>query len=274
MRTDTAIKILGYTILILASAIILVPIVWTVISSFKAYYQDLVYSPVPILFFVPSLVNYVKLFTVPYLAQRNILNSLIISGFTTGIAVGLGTFSGYALSRLWRSKFTTFFILSIRFLPPISFVVPLYLLYTASGLLDTYPGLILAYTAFNVPFALWLIRGFIEDVPTDLDDSMIVDGYSRLQTIRKIILPLAAPGIAVTALFTFIFVWNEFLIAFVLTRASTSTLAVFIVGLNTNFGFEWELLFATTVIQMVPMLLVVIFLQRYIARGLTFGAVK
>jgi multiple sugar transport system permease protein len=103
---------------------------------------------------------------------------------------------------------------------------------------------------------------------------MILDGYSRLQTIRKIILPLAAPGIAVTALFTFIFVWNEFLIAFVLTRASTSTLAVFIVGLNTNFGFEWELLFATTVIQMVPMLLVVIFLQRYIARGLTFGAVK
>lgn len=274
-RKKKSTVVISYVVMVGAVIITLVPIVWMILSSLKPLRSQL-YSATPTFFFVPSLIHYSELFSSAYNAGSRVINSLVIAGVSTALATVLGLFGAYALSRYTfkQAKNLAFFILSVRFLPPIAVAVPLFLLFTGYGLIDTYQGLILAYGTFNLPFAMWLIRGFIQEIPKDIDESAMVDGYSRLQIIRRFILPICAPGIAVTAMLTFVFIWNEFLIAYYLTREGTGTMVILMTSMKLFHGFEWEKLYALTTIHLIPVVALAILLQKWIVRGLTFGAVK
>jgi multiple sugar transport system permease protein len=171
-------------------------------------------------------------------------------------------------------KHIALWILSLRFLPPIAVAIPFYLQWQELGLLDTHLGLILVYVAFNLPFAIWLLRGFLADVPRELEEAAMLDGLSRLAIIWRIVVPVILPGVASTAMFTFVFTWNEYLMALMLTSVTSVTVPVTIAKFVMPYTILWGDLSAAVVIQLVPMLVVVFLLQRHIVRGMTLGAVK
>jgi multiple sugar transport system permease protein len=177
-----------------------------------------------------------------------------------------------------------FFILTTRMMPIIAVIIPYFLIFRSLGRtaignalwlgLDRQGTLVICYTMFNLPFAIWLMHSFFQDIPKELEDSARLDGYSRFKVLRKVVLPLAAPGIAVTAIFCLLFSWNEFLFAFLLTRDQARTITVGVASFWTQRGILWGPLSAAATVCVVPMLTFALFLQRYIARGLTFGAVR
>jgi multiple sugar transport system permease protein len=159
-------------------------------------------------------------------------------------------------------------------MPPIAVVIPFYIQWQDLRLLDTYPGLIIVYVAFNLPFAIWLLRGFLADVPVELEEAALLDGLSRLQIVWRIVVPVILPGVVSTAIFTFVFTWNEYLMALMLTSVDTVTVPVTIAKFVMPYTILWGDLSAAVVIQVVPMLIVVFMLQRHIVRGMSLGAVK
>jgi len=177
-----------------------------------------------------------------------------------------------------------FFILTTRMMPAIAVIIPFFVIFKAIGQtaigemlflgLDRQGTLVVSYTVFNLPFAIWLMHSFFQDIPRELEDSARLDGYSRLQVFRRVVLPLAAPGIAVTAIFCLIFSWNEFLFAFLLSRDVARTITVGVAGFWTQRGILWGPLSAAATVCVLPMLVFALILQRYIVRGLTFGAVR
>jgi len=261
------------TVLVFAVVLIFAfPIYWMVCTSFKQPLDILV--PRPKILFPPTLENYV------YLREnsefgRYLLNSLIVSVSSTALVCVLGFLAAYSLARYnVGGGQLAFFILSTRMFPPIAVVIPYFLIFRTLGLIDTRLGLILCYTMFNLPFAIWLLMGFIKDVPIGLEDAARIDGYTPLQVLWKVVIPLVAPGLAVTAIFCLLFSWNEFLFAFLLTRSVAVTATVGVAGFWTQRGILWGPMCAAATIAVAPMLVFVLFLQRYIVRGLTFGAVK
>ena len=167
-----------------------------------------------------------------------------------------------------------FWILSVRMFPPIATIIPIFLLFNKLGLIDTRLGLMLLYIAFNLPFAIWIMRSFFDEIPSELDDAAMVDGCSPWQAFARIILPLAAPGLSATAIFCMMFSWNEFLFAMIISRAQTQTLPVGVMGFITQRGVLWGEMSAAATIIMTPMIIFTFLIQRYLIRGLTFGAVK
>ena len=159
-------------------------------------------------------------------------------------------------------------------MPPIAVAIPFYIKWQDFHLLDTYPGLIIVYVAFGLPFAIWLLRGFLADVPVELEEAALLDGLSRLQIIWRIVVPVILPGIASTAIFTFVFTWNEYLMALMLTSFNAVTVPVTIAKFVMPYTILWGDLSAAVLIQVVPMLIVVFLLQRHIVRGMSLGAVK
>jgi len=189
--------------------------------------------------------------------------------------------AGYGLSRFqyywrltgWRNDGIAFWIVSNRFLPPAVFVVPFLLLFTNLRLIDTHLGLIIAYTMFALPFAVWIMRDFFNSLPIELEESARVDGASRIQAFVYIVLPLSTPGLVAVSIFSFIFAWNEFLYALMLTNFNAITLPVLIAGQNTNRGIEWWYISALTLVSVIPVMLIALFLERFITKGLS-GAIK
>jgi len=168
-----------------------------------------------------------------------------------------------------------YWILSIKFLPPIAFAIPISIMFANFNLIDTYTGLILVYTTFNLPFVIWILRGFIKEIPTDIDDAAMIDGCGRFQIIYKIIIPLLGPGLVTVTILTFIFVWSEFLFALILNNSDLYTVPV---RLSQYFseavGLRWGPQSALATISIIPMILMAFIGQNYIVRALTFGAVK
>ena len=159
-------------------------------------------------------------------------------------------------------------------IPPIAIVFPLFLLYVFFGWVDTYHGLILLYTAFNLPYVIWMMRGYIEDVPLELEESALVDGCTRWETLLKVVFPMVRNGLFATAVFTFVFAWNDFIFALVMTRSEVTTFPVQVThyfGSQSNF---WAKIAAMSVLGTVPVFVAVAFLQRYLVRGISLGAVK
>jgi len=213
---------------------------------------------------------------------RHFRNSFIAATGSTILAVIIGAMGGYGLARYsyywkglgWRNDNIAFWIISQRFLPPALFVVPFLLLYTRLNLVDTHLGLVLAYTMFNVPFAVWIMRDFFMSLPSDLEESALVDGATPWQAFMRIVLPLSAPGLVSVAIFSFVFSWNEFLSALMLTNFEAITLPVLIAGQNNTRGIQWWFISALTLAAVTPVILIGLFLERYITRGLTAGALK
>lgn len=207
-----------------------------------------------------------------------LLNSIIIGGGSTILAVGLGTLAAYAFSRfeIAGKDDLLFFILSTRMLPPVVVVIPIYLMYSALGLRDTHFGLILLYTTFNVSFAVWLMKGFIDEIPKEYEDAALVDGYSRFQTFLKVILPQSVTGIAATAVFCLITAWNEFAFALVLTEVGgrAVTAPPSITSATGSAGMDWGKIAAATFVFLLPVAVFTFLMRSHLLRGVTFGAVK
>ena len=207
-----------------------------------------------------------------------LLNSIIIGGGSTILAVGLGTLAAYAFSRfdVAGKDDLLFFILSTRMLPPVVVVIPIYLMYSRLGLRDTHFGLILLYTTFNVSFAVWLMKGFIDEIPKEYEDAALVDGYSRFQTFVKVILPQSVTGIAATAVFCLITAWNEFAFALVLTEVGGKAVTAppSITSATGSAGMEWGKIAAATFVFLLPVAVFTFLMRGHLLRGVTFGAVK
>lgn len=273
-----------YTILIFWAFIVLFPFYWMFTTSFKRPLDvNRVPRYIPFVDFQPILDHWqFLLVTQQEQTVRQFRNSLIAASFSSIVVVILGSMAGYGLSRFkyywgrlgWRNDNIAFWIISQRFLPPAVLVIPFLMIYGFLRLVDTHFGLVLAYTAFNIPFAVWIMRDFFDSLPIDLEESARVDGASRTQTFLRIVIPLSTPGFVTVALFSFVFAWNEYLFALMLTNFNAITMPVYIAGQQSTRGTEWWYISALALISVAPVMLIGLFFQRYITRGLTAGAIR
>jgi multiple sugar transport system permease protein len=203
-------------------------------------------------------------------------NSLIISGLSTVASVVLAVFAAYAFSRyqVKGKNDLLFFILSTRMLPAVVVTIPLFLMYTQLDLHDTHLGMILLYTVFNLSLAVWLMKGFMDEIPLEYEEAALVDGYTRMQAFFKIVLPQAVTGIAATTVFCLIFSWNEYAFALMLTSESARTAPPSIATMLGRGGIEWSAIAAGSLGFLIPVIIVVFLLRNYLLRGVTFGAVR
>ena len=299
-------KSIAGAIVVVYAALSLVPLVWIFLTAFKSPPDSIAYPPKAI--FRPTMDGYCSLFTTlsrqtpEYIASlpaptgvcdkvaraRNMVvaapsnfaprffNSLVIAFGSTALAVLLGVMSAYAFSRFHvpGKDDLLFFILSTRMMPPIAVAIPIYLMYRALGLSDTRLGMILLYTAINVSLAVWLLKGFIDEIPREYEEAALVDGYTRLQAFRKVVLPQAATGIVATAIFCLIFSWNEYAFAVLLTSGQAQTMPPFIPFIIGEGGQDWPAVAAATTLFLIPILVFTVLLRKNLLRGVTFGAVR
>lgn len=252
----------------------LFPILLIFLTSLKTDVQ--IFSETPVWIFTPTLQNYKDAFIGAWSQLPFLVNSLIITIISTTIAVVFGAMTAYGLARFEfkGNKDLSFWILSTRMAPPIAFIVPMFVLIKALGLLDTWWALIIMYTGINLSFCVWILRGFFLDIPIELEESALADGYTRWQVFTKIALPLVKPGLAAVAVFSSIFAWNEFLFALILTAQNSKTIPIGITGFSTAMGIRWGQFMAVGFVAILPVLVFTLLMQRYLVRGLTFGAVK
>lgn len=261
----------------------LLPFYWIVAMSLMTNEQILTWPPK--LLFHPTVGNYEVLFTgrlrtsvgslpVEYLA--NFRNSLVLSVGSVLLSLLLGTPAAYALAR-FRFRFgenIAFTILSFRFAPPLLVIIPLALIYQAIGLYDTYIGLIWVYQLITLPLILWVVRGYFEDIPEEIEHAARLDGYSWWRTFLRVSLPLAKPGIAAASLLAFIYAWNNFVFALVLGSSDVQPVTVGALAFMTASGIQYGQMAAAMVVSVLPILVLAIYAQRYLVRGLSLGAIK
>jgi multiple sugar transport system permease protein len=277
MKTHSIVKLLRYALAFIAVGLALAPVYWMMTISLKTEIDQFSVPPKWILF-EPTLAHYRDAFAARSFGQY-LLTSLIVSALSTICAMLLGTLAAYALAQFRLpgrlDKHFALWILSTRMFPPIVTVVPLFLLMRDVRLLDTRLSLVIVYTAFNLPFVVWMMRGFFKEVPRELEEAARVDGDSRMGALRRVLLPLVAPGLAATATFCLIISWNEFLFALVLTQTDAAmTLPVGIAGRVTQYEIKWGVMSAAATVAMMPILVFALAVQRYLVRGLSLGAVK
>jgi multiple sugar transport system permease protein len=273
MRTTAmsrALNLLAVTVVV----IWLVPVLWVALTSVKP--TAVINAPEPTFFsFEPTGEHYIEIFD-RFRFDRAIFNSLVTVGASTLIVMILALPAAYAVSRmgLMSGDGWALFILSLRFMPGVVVVLPYFKMANFFHLIDTQLVLVIAYVAFGLPFAVWILRGFLLDLPREVEEAGRLDGLSWLQIIFRLVLPVAAPGIAVTAIFTFVFNWNDYLFALFLTYDKATTMPVALQKTIDVYNVLWGSLSAGAVIQLLPMIAVVFLLQKHIARGLALGAVK
>ena len=263
---------LTWLVVVVALSFFLLPVVWILLTAFKAQGEVFHYPPV----FWPKQIDFRHFSSVLSGPGGHALkDSLVIASANTGLSLLVGVPTAYSFSRFRvGGQHLAFWILSIRMFPPVASAVPLFLLFRKYQLLDTRWALIIAYLTFNVPFVVWFVKGFFDDLPRDLEEAALVDGATRWRAFTGIALRLAVPGIVTSALLAFVFSWNEFLLALFLTRSQVRTLPVALANLVGGHEIQWGEIGALTVIAIVPVVLLALALQRYVVRGLTFGAVK
>jgi multiple sugar transport system permease protein len=266
-----------YVALVAALLFALAPVYWMLTVSFKTEVDQFA-SPPPWFGFSPTLEHYYDAFVARGFGQY-LLTSAIVAVASTLFALVIGTLAAYALARFelpWKmNRKLSLWILSTRMFPAIVTAIPLFLMMRDLRLLNTRAALIVVYTAFNLPFVVWMMRGFFADLPPDLEEAALVDGDSRLGALVRVVLPLVTPGLAATAVFCLIISWNEFLFALVLTQTDVAmTLPVGIAGRVTQYEIKWGVMSAAASVAMVPILVFALALQKYLVRGLSLGAVK
>ena len=298
-------RIAGF--LVVAYALVsMAPLFWIFMTGLKTPPDSISYPPKVV--FEPSLEGYVNLFTTrtrqtpeyiqslppsetwydqlvrsrsmviagPSKFGERYMNSLVIGFGSTFLAVFLGTLAAYAFSRFRvpLKDDLLFFILSTRMMPPIAVAIPIYLMYRELGLSDTRIGMILLYTAVNVSLAVWLLKGFIDEIPREYEEAAMIDGYTRLQAFIKVVLPQATTGIAATSIFCLIFAWNEYAFAVLLTSGEAQTAPPFIPIIIGEGGQDWPAVAAGTTLFLIPIVVFTVILRRHLLRGITFGALR
>jgi multiple sugar transport system permease protein len=291
---------------VLYAVLSMIPLAWIFLTAFKSPPDSIAYPPK--LIFKPTMDGTCNLFntisrqTPEYIASLppptgicdavarsrsmvvagpsnfvpRFVNSLVIAFGSTALSVILGVMAAYAFSRFRvpGKDDLLFFILSTRMMPPIAVAIPIYLMYRWLGLSDTRAGMILLYTAVNVSLSVWLLKGFIDEIPREYEEAALVDGYSRLQAFRKVVLPQAATGIVATAIFCLIFAWNEYAFAVLLTSGQAQTTPPFIPFIIGEGGQDWPAVAAATTLFLLPILVFTVLLRKNLLRGITFGAVR
>ena len=293
-------------IVLLLTVVYLIPLYWIGSTAFKP--RSAATTVPPTVFFKPELTPFVKLFTkrvqlrkvvsqekydaatwyekLVYDAGERIItnspflnrfwNSIIIAGISTISALTLGTFTAYGFSRfkLAGENDWLFFILSTRMLPPVVVAIPIFLMFRTIGLVDSHLGLILLYTALNLSFCVWLMKGFMDEIPVEYEEAALVDGYTRFEAFWKIVLPQSATGIAATAVFSFITAWNEYALALMMTNRKAQTAPPFIPSQLGSGMVDWTTIAAGTFIFLLPVAIFTFFLRKHLLRGVTFGAIR
>jgi multiple sugar transport system permease protein len=298
--------------ILVVTIIFLAPIYWIGSTAFKS--RQVATSVPPTVLFQPVLDPFIKLFTkrvqlttpvdpavyeaAPWWEKRiydggerilrvgpniqlsqfpdRFLNSLIVAVVSTFLAVAIGTFTAYGFSRfkIKGEQDWLFFILSTRMLPPIVVAIPMYLMYRTVGLNDTHLGLILLYTAFNLSFSVWLMKGFMDEIPREYEEAALIDGYSRLQAFFRVVVPEATTGMAATAVFCFITAWNEYAFALILTNRRAQTAPPFIPSQIGSGVIDWTVIAAGTFLFLLPVAIFTFLLRNHLLRGVTFGAIR
>lgn len=300
MRRIAAVLVIVYAL------VAMIPLAWIFLTSFKSPPDSISYPPKVL--FSPTLEGYVNLFTTrsrqtdeyieslgppktwyeEIVRERNMVitgpsrfwdryqNSLLIGFGSTFLAVFLGTLAAYAFSRfnVPLKDDLLFFILSTRMMPPIAVAIPIFLMYRELGLSDTALGMILLYTAVNVSLAVWLLKGFVDEIPREYEEAAVIDGYSQLQAFVKVVLPQMRAGIAATAIFCLIFAWNEYAFALLLTSGEAQTAPPFIPVIIGEGGLDWPAVAAGTTLFLLPIVAFTVLLRNQLLRGITFGAVR
>lgn len=267
-------------LLALLAAAMLFPVLWMLETSIKEN-RDVYAVPAQFFGFTVTLDHYKDVFVAPGGGasdlSTSLLNSVQVAGASTLLATLLGVPAAWAYSRfsLKAKKDQLFFILSTRFMPPVVVVIPIFLMYRELGLINTKLGLILIYAAFNVPFTIWMMKGFVDEVPSEYEDAAMLDGYTRLQAFWRVTLPLLVPGIAATAVFALIFSWNEFVFAIFLTSSEeVRTAPPAIAGLIGGTTVDWGLVAASAVVFALPVLVFAYLVRKHLVAGVTLGAVR
>ena len=297
---------------IVIAIIFLSPLYWIGSTAFKP--RSLATTVPPTVFFQPEITPFIKLFTkrvqltkpvdpavynaAPWYEKRiydggerilrvgpkiqlsqypnRFMNSLIVAIISTMIAVSMGTITAYGFSRfkIAGEADLLFFILSTRMLPPIVVAIPMFLMYRIVGLNDSHIGLIILYTAFNLSFSVWLMKGFIDEIPKEYEEAALVDGYTRMQSFFKIVLPEAVTGIAATSVFCFITAWNEYAFALIMTNRRAQTTPPFIPSQVGSGLLDWTVIAAGTLLFIIPVAIFTFMLRKHLLRGVTFGAIR
>lgn len=299
-------KRIAAVLVVLYTLFAVVPMAWILMTGFKSTDDAIAYPPQVV--FEPTLEGYVHLFTNrsrqskeymeslpppdtwyeeivraenmvitgPSRFADRYLNSLIIGFGSTFLSVFLGALAAYAFSRFKvpLKDDLMFFILSTRMFPPVAIAIPVYLMYRELGLNDTHLGMILLYTAVNLSLSVWLLKGFMDEIPREYEEAAMVDGYTRLQAFWKVVLPQARAGIAATAIFCLIFSWNEYNFAILLTSGQAQTAPPFIPLIIGEGGLDWPAVAAGTTLFLLPVVVFTVILRKHLLAGITFGAVR
>ena len=269
--------ILTYAAVILLVLIEVLPFLWIFMVSIK-HNQDIVTWP-PKFIFKPTFQNYKEVLTgIKYMLPfvKCLTNSIITTGVSLLAAMTIASISAYSITRLKpRGSFTiNLIILGIRMVPPIVLVVPLYIIYNYLGLIDTKLGLIFPFTALSIPLAVWIMGSFFLDIPKNIEEAAMIDGCSPFQAFWRVILPIAAPGLAAASIFSFILTWNNLTFPLTLTMSEAATLTVLASQFRTEEGILWGQLGAVSIIMMLPIIFFTIFATKYLVKGIASGAMK
>lgn len=264
--------------LALFTAFSLFPVYWLINTSLKNGIDAYSFPPT----FVPLRVtpfNYIASFTAAsggWVTPMNFVNSLVICAFTTVICIALAAPAAYSFSKakLKVSNAALLAILVLRMIPPIVIVIPLYIVMRKLGLIDTYPALIISFVGLNLPFGIWLLKGFYDGIPSSLLDAGLLDGCSHFGVFSRIFLPLSRAGLSTAAIIVAISSWNEVLVSLVMTRSVVTPVSVVMAGLDTQFGALWGQITALGVLAVLPVIIFAFIVQKNLIRGLTFGAVR
>jgi multiple sugar transport system permease protein len=275
-RQKTIIKTVVYILVTAVSLVMIFPVYWLIITSLKIGSEVSAYPPI----FIPSVLtieNYINVFAKQGIGL-NLYNSVIITVFSVLILILIGSMAAYSLSKSLISRRIRngllIWILVTRIFPPVTTVIPFFMIIKTLQLIDTRISLILTYVSYGLPFAVWLLLGFFQELPKEIEEAAIVEGYSFWQRFFWVALPLTLPGIAVTAIFMFIYSWNEFMYATTLTTLQAKTLPVVISSFISDKYLDWGSMSAMGTLMILPVILFSLFSQKYLVRGLTFGAVK
>jgi len=272
-RQKRSSQLMVWLLIAIAMLWTLVPLAWMLAGSFKSS-ADVTASD-PQFVFDPTLDNYRNLFTGANDLTPYLWHSLVASSLAAVLSLVLGTLAGYGLSKstMRRKDDLSFWVISTRMAPIAAVIVPLFLMFRVAGLIDTLPGLVLAYMTFNLPFAIWLMTAFFDDVPPSIEESALVAGCTRWQAFWHVVLPLTKAGLVTTGVLCLVFAWNDYAFATVFAGPSSQTLPIAASQLVTQTGIDWGQLTAIGTIVVLPMIFAGLAVRKWLVTGLTLGAV-
>ena len=274
IRRPAHVQIILYILLAIVIVVFMTPIIWMLILSIRPAITNRTIPPT--LIFKPTLKYFHYCFVNPGVSRKYLTSSIIISIAATGLSLPFSILAAYAFSRFkFRAKnFLLLYYLGLFLGPPIVFLIPFFLLMSKIGWMGTYQSMILIFQTFTIPFSVLIMKSFFDEVPPSLEEAAMVDGASRIGALLKIVLPISLPGIIVSAMFAFVFSWNNAIFPMVLSGMFTKPLPIGTLNFMATTGVSWNNIGATSIVTMLPPMIIFLVLGKYIVRGLTFGAVK